>query len=227
MMMSKYKNIIRRLFSYFYYRIKYYRQLSISQSSTIGLWSRFEGANKVAHHSFFSGSMGFGSFIGPYCEISAHIGRFTSIAPHVRTNHGTHPYKEPYVSTCPMFYSTRKQNGMTFADRKMFNESLQIPTIGNDCWIGENVFICGDVKIGDGAVVLAGAVVIKDIPPYAIVGGVPASIIKYRYDNATIDFLTRIKWWNKDIAWFQKNWTMMNDIQKLKDYYKKDSNVLC
>ena len=220
--MFKFKRKIGDLFRFFYYRIKFYKKLSISFSSTIGINSEFEGANKICHHSFFRGSIGYGSYIGHDCEIWAQIGRFTSIAPYVRTNHGIHPYKEPYVSTSPMFYSTQKQSGSTYADKNIFNEFLQVPQIGNDCWIGENVFIGGNVKIGDGAVVLAGSVVVKNVPDYAIVGGVPAKIIEYRYDEETINFLKTIKWWNNEPMWFKKNWMLMSDIKSLKVFYKSN-----
>lgn len=68
--------------------------------------------------------------------------------------------------------------------------------IGNDVWIGDNVIILPGVKIGDGAVVAAGGVVTRDVPPYAIVGGVPTRIIKYRFTSEQIQILERIKWWN-------------------------------
>jgi acetyltransferase-like isoleucine patch superfamily enzyme len=160
--------------------------------------------------------MGYGSFIARNCEIEAQIGRFTSIAPFVRTNHAFHPYTYPFATTCPMFFSLMRQNGETFAEQQMFNEFKPLPSIGNDCWIGENAFICGGVSIGDGAVVLAGAVVTKDVPPYAIVGGVPAKIIKYRFDENDIKFLLDFKWWDKDISWLKTNWKMLLDIELLK-----------
>lgn len=68
--------------------------------------------------------------------------------------------------------------------------------IGNDVWIGDNVTIKNGVKIGDGAVIGACALVTKDIPPYAIVGGVPAKIIKYRFEEKIINELLELKWWN-------------------------------
>lgn len=73
--------------------------------------------------------------------------------------------------------------------------------IGNDVWIGSHVLIKGGVRIGDGACIGAGAVVVKDIPPYAIVGGVPAKILKYRFDTDTIKLLENLQWWNlsKDV----------------------------
>ena len=89
--------------------------------------------------------------------------------------------------------------------------------IGSDCWIGENVFIVGGVNIGDGAVVLAGAVVTRDVPPYAIVGGLPAKILKFRYDEETIRWLLKFQWWNKELNWLKKNWELLCDITKLKE----------
>ena len=160
--------------------------------------------------------MGYGSYIAPHCEIVANIGRFTSIAPYVRTNRGLHPYTFPYATTCPMFFSTQRQNGHTFADRMMFDELRNNTIIGNDCWIGENAFLVGGITIGDGAVVLAGSVVTKDVPPYAIVGGVPAKVIKYRYDEDTIRFLLDFKWWEKDIKWLQQNWELLCNIEEMK-----------
>ena len=67
--------------------------------------------------------------------------------------------------------------------------------------------------------VLAGAVVSKDVPPYAIVGGVPAKIIRYRYDETTIEWLLRIKWWNNSNEWFKKNWRLLSDIEELRNYF--------
>ena len=75
--------------------------------------------------------------------------------------------------------------------------------IGNDVWIGEDVKIIGGVTIGDGAIVATGATVTKDVPPYAIVGGVPAKVIRYRFDMPTIDFLLKDKWWDKPVDWIK------------------------
>ena len=68
--------------------------------------------------------------------------------------------------------------------------------IGNDVWIGYEAVILAGVTIGDGAVIGARAVVTKDIPPYTIVGGVPAKPIRKRFSQETIDLLLKIKWWN-------------------------------
>lgn len=68
--------------------------------------------------------------------------------------------------------------------------------IKNDVWIGEKVIIKGGVQIGDGAIIAAGAVVTKDVDPYTIVGGVPASPIKKRFDDDIIDALMKLRWWD-------------------------------
>lgn len=68
--------------------------------------------------------------------------------------------------------------------------------MGNDVLIGSHSLILGGVTIGNGAVVAAGAVVTKDVPPYAIVGGVPASIIKYRFSQDIINKLQELRWWD-------------------------------
>jgi acetyltransferase-like isoleucine patch superfamily enzyme len=94
-----------------------------------------------------------------------------------------------------MFYSSRKQNGMTFCVENKLPESKQT-IIGNDVFIGANVTVLDGVRIADGAVVGAGAVVVDDIPPYAVAVGVPAKVVKYRFDEATIKALLEKQWWN-------------------------------
>ncbi|MGN1275552.1 MAG: CatB-related O-acetyltransferase, partial [Floccifex sp.] len=77
--------------------------------------------------------------------------------------------------------------------------------IGNDVWIGNNVTILAGVSVGDGAVLAAGAVVTKDVPPYAIVGGVPAKILRFRFDDGTIKELQKLEWWNKNPDWIKEH----------------------
>ena len=221
--------MLRHLIKYILLKIKWRGKLKFKWSSKIGFNSSFEGMNQIHPNTEFSGKMGFGSYIGPNCSIQGKIGRFTSIAPFVRCNAGIHPYTYPFVTTAPCFYSLNpnsSQNGSTFATKQIFDEFAFTGSdkvfpleIGNDCWIGEGAFLVGGIIINDGAVVLAHAVVTKDIPPYAIVGGVPAKIIGYRFSDKDIDFLLRVKWWNHSPDWFKENWELLTDICLLKHFY--------
>ena len=82
-------------------------------------------------------------------------------------------------------------------------------------WIGSRAMILEKVNIGDGVVVAAGAVVTKDIPPYAIVGGVPAKIIRYRFNEETIQKLLEMKWWEKDLEWIKNHADNFDDVEQL------------
>ena len=213
-MLSMFVYYLKRVIKYIWLKWKWYGKLQFDITTNINRNSYFEGANKIYPHSYFSGKLGYGSYIGPHSIIIANIGRFTSIAPYVRTNTGVHPLYKPFATTSPMFYSTQKQSGVTFADRMIFQEFSAPTNIGNDVWVGENAFFVGGVTIGDGAVVLAGAVVTKNVPPYAVVGGVPAKVINYRYDEETILFLLNIKWWDKDREWLSEHWELLSDVEK-------------
>lgn len=72
------------------------------------------------------------------------------------------------------------------------------------------------ITIGDGAIIAAGSIVTKNVPPYSIVGGVPAKIIKFRFDSEDIEYLLDLKWWEKDIKWLKKYATYFNNIKELK-----------
>lgn len=156
--------------------------------------------------------------IGDFSYVNSHsciartkIGKFCSIGENVKCGLGKHPSQD-MVSTHPAFYSKDKSPQITFADKNYFDEYSTIE-IGNDVWIGSNSMILDGVKIANGAIVASGTVVTKDVPPYAIVGGVPAKIIKYRFDENEIKFLNEIKWWNKDTNWIKNNFKDFHDIK--------------
>lgn len=129
------------------------------------------------------------------------IGKFCSIGPNFCCGLGLHPSNG--ISSSAMFYSTSKLNGMTLSKDDKYVERKHT-FIGNDVYIGTNVFVLDGVHIFDGAVIGAGAVVTKDIPPYAIAVGVPAKVIKYRFDEKTIETLLEKQWWNRPEEDLQK-----------------------
>ncbi len=131
------------------------------------------------------------------------IGSFCSLGPQVLAGLGRHP--TDYISTSPAFYSPHHSAcRIAFADEQLFEEYLPI-VIGNDVWIGARVVVLDGVTIGDGVVVAAGAVVANDVEPYAIVGGVPAKLIKKRFSDEVITRLLEIRWWEKPIEWISQH----------------------
>jgi acetyltransferase-like isoleucine patch superfamily enzyme len=133
------------------------------------------------------------SFCGYNCDIIyCEIGSFCSISNNVKIGGGMHPME--WVSTSPVFYKGRDSVKAKFSEFE--RESNQIVRIGNDVWIAANVKIKQGVTIGDGAILATECFVTKDVPPYALVGGNPAKIIKYRFTEEQIKDLLEIKWWN-------------------------------
>jgi acetyltransferase-like isoleucine patch superfamily enzyme len=117
------------------------------------------------------------------------VGRYTSIAPNVHTIERNHPVN--WASTSSVFYDPRL--GVVTAETLPDYEPL---VIGHDVWIGWGaILLPGCRRIGDGAVIGAGSVVNKDIPDYAIAAGVPARVLRYRFDEATRNALKASEWW--------------------------------
>ncbi len=154
------------------------------------------------------------TYFGPRCRFNyTTIGRFCSIAADVKCGLGQHPITA--VSTHPLFYKASIRPAIiTLAEQDTHQEFTPI-TIGHDVWIGESVIISDGVTIGNGAILAAGSVVTKDVEPYTIVGGVPATMIRKRFTDEQIAFLEHLEWWNKDLQWLKEHMHLWSDVKAL------------
>jgi len=176
--------------------------------------------NFIGGQTFFGkSSLGDFSYIGAKSSIfMTKIGKFCSIASGVKIVLGSHPTH--LISMHPAFYAINKAFD-TFADKTYFQEYFDVE-IGNDVWMGDGVIIPGGVRIGDGAIIAARAVVTKDVEPYSVVGGVPAKHIKYRFSEEKIKLLLEFKWWDKEESWLRKNYKKFHSENDFFDLIKKE-----
>jgi acetyltransferase-like isoleucine patch superfamily enzyme len=177
--------------------------------------SRVNPNSKVcAWTKFTNSSIGRYSYIGRNCSINnTAIGSYCSVGMNVKTGLGFHP--AGFVSTSPVFYKNKNVLGKSYVTEDKFQDYKTI-NIGNDVWLGADALIIDGVTIGDGAIVGAKTVVTKDIPPYAIVAGVPGKIIKFRFTEEIIEKLLKLQWWDFDI---DKNTAVVGELfhQELSD----------
>ncbi|AIW87962.1 bacterial transferase hexapeptide family protein [Bacillus mycoides] len=152
------------------------------------------------------------SYMGTNCNISnCSIGRYCSIGPSVKIGLGKHPVD--IVSTSPIFYNPNNILNIKISGASRYIEHEET-IIKNDVWIGANSIILDGITIGNGAVVAAGAVVTKDVPEYAIVAGVPARVIKYRFDAETIKKLSSSLWWEKEAEDLESDVSLFNNTSE-------------
>lgn len=214
------KTVIIR-FRQLLYRLKYKLPDGCSIGRNVTLRnSKLEGRNKIQKNSVLVDTkVGHSSFIGQNCTlVKTLIGKYCSLGEEVKIIYGNHPTRQ-FVSTYPAFYSAVAQYGYAFVNKTIFAEFSTVDgntyvQIGHDVWIGSYAHIHSGVKIGDGAIIATGAVVTKDVPPYAIVGGVPAKIIRYRFDEDQIKYLEKFKWWDRDVNWLADNVGLFSDIEE-------------
>lgn len=147
--------------------------------------------------------IGRSTYIGPWAFLFSHvsIGRYVSIAAH--TLIGGYEHEQNHLST----------------KQAIFDQTKTV--IGHDVWIGGNVIIKRGVTVGHGAIIGAGAVVTKNVPPYAVVVGNPAKVVRYRFDDDTIKNLLSLKWWDLDAETVKQ--LPKDDVQKCIEILKQIS----
>lgn len=238
------KGNIKRILTPFYnfYRRQYYKKnygVQFKRGCKVDFTNHFYGKcyiygtlidtevyeDTVVYGELVSCSIGKGSYVAGHSRLEhTRIGCFCSIGQNVHTIRGQHPVND-WVSTSPSFFSKNPANKLTYCkNQEKFEEYRYLDkgskvaiSIGNDVWIGNYVILMEGITIGDGAVIAAGAVVTKDVAPYTIVGGVPAKIIRKRFDDEEIAFLTDLKWWNKDDTWLLEKAEYFSNVTRLKE----------
>ena len=157
----------------------------------------FDSYCEIGPHNFIENShFGDYSYTGQFCFVqNALIGKFANIAAAVRIGPTDHPYERTslhHFTYRPQMYGLADGEDEAFFDHRL----SRITSVGHDTWIGHGAIIMPEVTIGNGAIIGSGAVVTKDIPPYAIAVGVPARIVKYRFEPDIIAALEEIQWWD-------------------------------
>lgn len=167
----------------------FYRGATVDDESSLGRYNVI-----FRNVSIVGSTIGDHTFVQHDSRIHhADVGKFCSIAPGVVIGLGQHPVH--FAATHPAFYSTSQPILKTYAEVDHY-EPFRRTMVGHDVWIGQNALVSDGVTIGDGAVIAAGSVVTDDVPPYAIVGGVPARILRYRFDESVVREIHKLQWWN-------------------------------
>lgn len=172
------------------------RRIRLGSGARIDSFDEFEG-----HASLNPGAAVYGSRVGRWSYFGDHslviysdVGAFCSVAPHVVIGGGIHPTAS--VTTSPLFYSALRNPWGSFPGALSAADELPKTHVGNDVWIGYSAVVLPGVRVGDGAVIGAGAIVTRDVEPYAIVAGVPAKAIRSRFDPSDVEWLLGLSWWN-------------------------------
>lgn len=161
-----------------------------------------------------------GAMVWRWTKSPITVGKYCSIANNVRFIADEGYHKSSQITSFPLAINLYKNTPIS--EHKINIETLSEKqksgiTIGNDVWIGMNSIILPGVHIGDGVTVAANSIVTKDVPDYAVVGGNPAKVIKFKFNQEQIDALKKISWWN---------WDEKTIKERINDFYMETENFI-
>lgn len=177
----------------------------------VGEYTYYDGQNftsRVTHHYDFLGDK---LIIGKFCQIGHNVEFIMNGANHQMNNVSTYPF---YI------FKGWEQNPPKMNDLPFKGDTI----VGNDVWIGQNAVILPGVHIDDGCIIGANSVVGSDIPPYSVVVGNPAKVIRKRFDDEMIKLLEKLEWWNLPINKIQKIIPLLSNSDI--DYVKKELKAI-
>jgi acetyltransferase-like isoleucine patch superfamily enzyme len=199
-------NIFKNFFFLFKYRLSHLISLNkidknalIDNTVNIGKNCDIRGKVSIGKHTYVNnGTLIASGSIGSYCSIG------------YNTQIGLFEHPTDLLSTSPKVYKSKIFQSNLWP----IDDVLMPPKIGNDVWIGSNSIILQNVIISNGAIIAAGSVVTKDVPPYAIVAGVPAKVIKYRFSEKSINLLNKLNWYNWSEEFLESKLSLLIDVEK-------------
>lgn len=161
------------------------KDLSIEANTTF--WGFCNSLFTMGSYSYTGSNLGYGVRIGRYCSIAANVNIM-----------GAHHFPE-WISTSPVFYNNAYHDlgNVDLSNNKRLGRNVNI---GHDVWIGSGVVLKNNINIGNGAIIAANSVVTKDVPPFMIVGGNPAKIIRPRFDMDLIAKICQSEWWEYELG---------------------------
>lgn len=165
----------------------------------------------IGAFSFSRSPLPLNTTVGRYCSIGARVSVMGPDHPKSRFTSASVTY-DNHFKMCTQYFADKAEHSISQSPNREPKNGLGV-TIGHDVWIGEDVTLARGVTIGHGAILAAKATVTKDVPPYAIVGGTPAKVIKYRFAPDIVEQLLALQWWNYELANLVENQNMDMPIE--------------